>query len=83
MEKIPAYRAPSIRVHMDNPNHHIWDNNGTWFIHYTLYPSAYRKKRIRRSLRTKDIVCARQSRDRILARYADLIIYNEPKKIAA
>jgi hypothetical protein len=34
-------------------------------------------------LRTKDIVCARQRRDRILARYANLIIYNEPKKIAA
>jgi hypothetical protein len=83
MEKIPGFRTPSIRVRMDNPDHHIWDNNGTWFIHYTLYPSAYSKKRIRRSLRTKDIACARQRRDRILARYANLIIYNEPKKIAA
>jgi hypothetical protein len=53
---------------MDNPDHHIWNNNGTWFIYYTLYPSAYSKKRIRRSLRTKGIVSARQRRDRILAR---------------
>ena len=58
MQKIPGFRTPSIRVRMDNPDHHIWDNNGTWFIHYTLYPSAYSKKRIRRSLRTKDIACA-------------------------
>ena len=32
MEKIPGFRTPSIRVRMDNPDHHIWDNNGTWFI---------------------------------------------------
>jgi hypothetical protein len=32
-------------------------------------------------LRTKDIVCARQRRDRILARLASQIVYNEPKKI--
>ena len=82
--KEPLLSPPlSIRVRMDNPDHHIWDNNGTRFIHYTLYPSAYIKKRIRRSLLTTDIVSARLRRDRILARYANLIIYNKAKKIAA
>jgi hypothetical protein len=81
MDIATASLPPSIRIRLGNPDHHIWDNNGTWFMHYTIYPSSYSKRRIRRSLRTKDIVCARQRRDRILARLASQIVYNEPKKI--
>jgi len=81
MDITTASLPPSIRIRLGNPDHHIWDNNGTWFMHYTIYPSSYSKRRIRRSLRTKDIVCARQRRDRILARLASQIVYNEPMKI--
>ena len=51
-----------------NPNHHLWNNNGTWFIHYTIHPTKITKERVRRSLSTKDVVEARQRRDKLLRR---------------
>ena len=54
---------PSIRVDEGNPNHHLWDNHGTWFLHYTVYPTPFTKERIRRSLGTKDLGIARTRRD--------------------
>jgi hypothetical protein len=54
---------PGIRVRTENPNHHLWNNHGTWFLHYT-------KERIRRSLGTKDIVIARERRDTFFAHLA-------------
>ena len=52
-----------IRVSADNPNHHLWNNNGTWFLHYTVYPTPFTKERIRRSLGTKDLNVDRERRD--------------------
>lgn len=54
---------PALRLNTENPNHHLWNNNGTWFLHYTVYPTAFTKERIRRSLGTKDLSIARQRRD--------------------
>ncbi len=54
---------PGIRVHPENPNHHLWNNHGTWFLHYTVHPTPFTKDRIRRSLGTKDLVVARERRD--------------------
>ena len=54
---------PSLRLNPDNPNHHLWNNNGTWFLHYTVYPTPFTKERIRRSLGTKCLDTARQRRD--------------------
>ncbi|MDD3180305.1 MAG: hypothetical protein PHQ04_08130 [Opitutaceae bacterium] len=54
---------PSVRVHTSNPNHHLWNNNGTWFLHYTVHPTPFTKERIRRSLGTKCLETARQRRD--------------------
>jgi hypothetical protein len=28
---------PSIRVDRANPLHHLWCNNGTWWVHYTVH----------------------------------------------
>ena len=56
-------QLPAIRLNADNPNHHLWNNNGTWFLHYTVYPTSFTKERIRRSLGTKDLDTARQRRD--------------------
>ena len=42
----------SLRVKEANPLHHLWNNNGTWWIHYTLHLPDYTAKRVRRSLRT-------------------------------
>jgi hypothetical protein len=58
---------PGIRVRAENPNHHLWNNHGTWFLHYTVHPTAFTKERIRRSLGTKDIHVARERRDAFFA----------------
>ena len=47
----------------ENPNHHLWNNHGTWFLHYTVHPTPFTKERIRRSLGTKDVAIARSRRD--------------------
>lgn len=55
----------AIRTDVENPNHHLWNNNGTWFIHYTIYPTTITKERVRKSLHTKNIEDAREKRDHI------------------
>jgi hypothetical protein len=54
---------PGIRVRTENPNPHLWNNHGTWFLHYTVHPTPFTKERIRRSLGTKDVRIARERRD--------------------
>jgi hypothetical protein len=61
---------PGIRVRPENPNHHLWNNHGTWFLHYTVHPTPFTKERIRRSLGTKDIRVARERRDSFFAHLA-------------
>jgi hypothetical protein len=61
---------PGIRVRPDNPNHHLWNNHGTWFLHYTVHPTPFTKERIRRSLGTKDLRIARERRDSFFAHLA-------------
>ena len=63
-------KLPGLRVDADNPNHHLWDNHGTWFLHYTIHPTPFTKERIRRSLGTKDIQVARERRDAFFANLA-------------
>ena len=49
-----------------NPNHHLWNNHGTWWCHLTLHLPEYRKQRFRLSLGTRDLNEARQIRDTLL-----------------
>jgi len=51
---------------LPNPNHHIWNNNGTWWAHYTVHNDDYTKERVRVSLGTDDVQIARALRDFIL-----------------
>lgn len=53
----------SVRVRTANLNHHLWNNNGTWYLHYTMHPTPLTKTRIRVSLETKDVETARRKRD--------------------
>jgi hypothetical protein len=46
-----------------NPNHNIWNNNGTYWCHYTIHNDDYTKQRVRVSLGTNDIQIARALRD--------------------
>ncbi len=57
----------SIRVDAENENHHLWNNHGTWWCHYTVHPTEWTKKRVRISLHTRDVHEARARRDEHLA----------------
>ena len=57
---------PSLRVNHTNSLHHLWCNNGTWWVHYTLH-FDHRKRRIRRSLKTSNLAEAVRRRDELLA----------------
>ncbi len=56
----------ALRIDESNLNHHLWNNNGTWWVHYTIYPTPVTVERIRRSLKTKILEEARSRRDKIL-----------------
>jgi hypothetical protein len=56
-----------IRVRDENPNHHLWNNHGTWFLHYTVHPTSFTKERVRRSLGTPLLAVARERRDAFFA----------------
>lgn len=47
-------------------NHHIWDNNGTWWCHLSLERRSGPAKRVRFSLRTNNVREARKRRDLIM-----------------
>jgi hypothetical protein len=57
----------AIRVNPANPDHHLWNNNGTWWCHFTLHLPDFSKSRVRRSLGTSSVEEARQHRDFLLA----------------
>ncbi len=59
----PAAPKLSIRVSEDNRLHHLWNNNGTWWLHYTEHLADFTKRRVRRSLRTHDLELAIRRRD--------------------
>ena len=54
--------APSV----GNPNHHLWNNHGTWWVHATVLHRGLVQERIRRSLGTSDLAEARCRRDLFL-----------------
>lgn len=64
---IPAGEL-SLRVAEANPNHHLWNNNGTWFLHCTVHRPDFTKERVRTSLRTRCVRKARRRRDSVLQR---------------
>lgn len=57
----------AVRVNPSNFAHHLWNNNGTWFIHYTVYPNRLTARRVRKSLKTKSLQTAIKRRDQVLA----------------
>ena len=62
----PAASKLSIRVSEANRLHHLWNNNGTWWLHYTEHLADFTKRRVRRSLRTHDLELAIRRRDEAL-----------------
>lgn len=56
----------AVRVDSANPDHHLWNNRGTWWCHFTLHKADYTAQRIRVSLKTRDQGEARERRDELL-----------------
>jgi hypothetical protein len=57
----------SVRIDPNNRAHHLYRNNGHYWVHDTLH-FDFRKRRIRRSLNTRCLEVAIQRRDELLAR---------------
>jgi hypothetical protein len=49
-------------------DHHLWRNGRLWWIAITLYDAHGRRRRVRESLGTRDVVEARRQRDQFLRR---------------
>jgi hypothetical protein len=66
---MPSTATPLLRVRIraENRNHHLWNNHGTWFLHYTVHPTPFTKERVRRSLGTPLLDVARERRDAFFA----------------
>lgn len=56
----------AIRHANAHAHHHLWNNNGTWWCHYTVHLPDFTKRRVRTSLQTKDFALACQRRDQLL-----------------
>jgi hypothetical protein len=63
------YQHPklSVRCRPGNANHHLWNNNGTWWCHLTIHLPEFQKERLRVSLETHDAGQAKQLRDALFA----------------
>jgi len=64
-----AIRPGRESLDSENPDHHLWNNRGTWWCHFTLHRPDYTAERVRVSLRTREIGEARLRRDELLRRF--------------
>ncbi len=55
------------RLDTVNPDHHLWRNGRFWWVAFTLIHEGWRQERVRRSLKTADVVEARRRRDELFA----------------
>jgi hypothetical protein len=62
----------SLRVNDANENHHLWNNRGVWWCHLTIHQSDGTAKRMRFSLKTRDLEKARTRRDRIFHQLSEM-----------
>ena len=60
----------ALRTNPRNLNHHLYDNHGTWWIHFHVHGPDYTKARIRESLGTNCLTTARGLRDLAFAHLA-------------
>jgi hypothetical protein len=60
----------ALRTNSRNLNHHLYCNNGTWWIHFCVHRLDYTKARVRESLGTNRLTTARKLRDLAFAHLA-------------
>ena len=66
----PSTSIISRRQKTDGPNHHLWNNHGTWWFHGTLHKPDGTAERLRANLKTRDESQAKRKRDVILSRFS-------------
>ncbi|MFP6897755.1 MAG: hypothetical protein VCA38_14220 [Roseibacillus sp.] len=71
IQRKPAIRLAS-KARAAHSNHHLTDNNGTWWCQITVHQGPY-SKRLRFSLATQDLERARKLRDRVFTRLSPQI----------
>lgn len=49
-----------------NPDHNLWNNNGTFWCRFTVHYPDYTAGRVAKSLNTRDLVEARLRRDHVM-----------------
>jgi hypothetical protein len=62
-----ATRHSPHRRTAGNRDERLWNNDGTWWLRFTLLSATGGSKRHRISLKTRDLGPARTRRDRIIA----------------
>lgn len=67
MNEITLNFGRPVRCPNGNANHHLWNNHGTWWCHFTLHLPDFTKHRVRLSLETRDPAYAQALRDSLLA----------------
>ena len=66
--------STGIRITADNPNHHLWNNHGTWFLHYTAFGVAAVRKEWINVARTLEVGPLRRAFTVILPAAAPTIL---------
>lgn len=52
-----------------NPNHNLWNNNGTWYCKFRIYAAGGKTQKINKSLKTRSVEDARIYRDEMMTDY--------------
>ena len=53
----------------ENSDHHIWNNNGTYWVKWVPYDPIVKLPKVTATLKTKDIEEARRRRDELMANW--------------
>lgn len=69
-------KTPAARGNEANADHHLWNNNGTWWCHFTLHLPDFTKRRMRVGLKTRVAAEARERRDGLLRLFGPLVAAN-------
>ena len=56
----------SVRVRKNNPDHHLFNNHGTWWCHFWAIADGIRQQRFRVNLHTSSRIEARAQRNNLL-----------------
>lgn len=72
-QRMNEQRSTATRGRTASANHHLWNNHGTLWCHFTLHLPDYTKQRVRLALGTRDSGEARELRDGLLQLFGPLL----------